>query len=105
MSDIWLLYSTFASRDEALSVARSLLEARLVACANVHESVTSLYRWEGEVRQETETVLLAKTQKAKLAQAMDEVKRLHSYEVPCIIAYPAGEAFLPFLQWVAEGTS
>ncbi len=105
MTDTWLLYSTFPDRKEALSVARALLEKRLIACANLHENVTSLYRWQGEIRQETEVVLTMKTRRENLSHAIAAVKNLHSYDLPCIIAYPIGEGFPPFLQWIADETA
>jgi len=99
------VHSTFPNRDEALFAARQLLDKRLIACANIYEGVASLYRWEGKIQEETEVVLLAKTSKGRVSAAIAAVKALHSYELPCIIAYPAAEAFPPFLQWVEAETS
>lgn len=104
MTDIWLLYSTFPSGKEALSVAHHLLEKRLIACANLYENVTSIYRWEGDIRQEAEAVLIAKTREGLVSDAITAVKNLHSYQLPCIIAYPIEKGFPPFLQWIAEET-
>lgn len=103
--DIWVLYSTFARSEEALSVAKTLLEKRLIACANIQENVVSLYRWQGAVMRENEVTLIAKTSKVKLQPAMDEVKKLHSYELPCIVAYPIAEGYPPFLQWIKNETA
>lgn len=99
-TNIYLLYSTFGSAQEALSVARKLVEEKLVACANIHSGVTSVYSWEGKVEEAPETVLIAKTTAEKLESAIDAVKRLHSYELPCIIACPIEAGHPPFLQWV-----
>lgn len=104
MTDIFTLYVTCADKNEALKIANALIEKRLAACANVYDGLTSVYRWENKVRQAPEAALVAKTTAAKLAAAMAEVKRLHSYEVPCIIASPISDGFPPFLQWVAEET-
>ena len=54
MTDIWMLYSTFPNRAEALSAARTLVESRLAACANLVDGVTSIYEWQGAVQQEQE---------------------------------------------------
>ena len=105
MTEIWLLYSTFPSEEKAFFAARHLLDSRLVACANIYPGVTSLYRWQGEIQQEAEAVLMAKTRKELVAAAIEAVKNLHSYQLPCIIAYPVKEGFPPFLQWVEEETS
>jgi periplasmic divalent cation tolerance protein len=104
MTDIYLLYSTFPNRSEAIFIAGKLLEKRLVACANVHDGVTSLYRWEGEMRQESEAVMVAKTSAGQLAAAMECIKSHHSYDVPCITAWPVEKGFPPFLKWVADET-
>ncbi len=105
MAEIWLLCSTFPSEKEALFAARHLLEKRLIACANIHNHVTSLYRWEGAVTEGTEAVLIAKTREELVPEAIAAVKNLHSYQLPCIIAYPIKAGFPPFLQWIAEETT
>jgi periplasmic divalent cation tolerance protein len=103
MTEICMLYSTFKSRDEALSVAHELLKARLIACANVLPPMTSVYRWERKMQQEEEVALLAKTAQAQAAIA--RIKELHSYALPCIVAWPLAQGFPPFLEWVAGETT
>jgi periplasmic divalent cation tolerance protein len=105
MTDIWLIHSTFATRDEALSVARALVEARLAACVHVREGVSSVYRWEGEMREEPEVLLEAKTQQKTLQKAMEMVKNLHSYTLPCILALPVDGGFPPYMEWVKRETA
>jgi len=102
MTDIWLLYSTFPSRKEALSTAQALLKKRLIACANLYDQVTSLYRWQGSLQQETEVVVIAKTRKEKVAAAIAAIKGAHSYALPCVAAWPAGGGYAPFMKWVGE---
>jgi len=102
--EIWVLYSTLANKEEAVFIARALVEKHLAACVNLHENVTSIYRWQGDIQQEQEVALIAKTSKAQIPAAIALIKSLHSYEVPCIVAYPAPEGFVPFLQWVADET-
>ena len=104
MSDYMLLYSTFANRTEALSMARRLLENRLIACANIHEGVSSFYRWEGKIAEEEEVALYAKTTKNQIETAIAFIKQHHSYELPCIIATPITQGFMPYLTWIGEET-
>lgn len=104
-NNIWVLYSTFPNRAEAISMAQGLLEKRLIACANLYDNVTSLYRWQGGIQQESEVVLIAKTGKAKLDAAIDFIKGNHSYQLPCVIACPVAKGAVPFLQWVADETA
>jgi periplasmic divalent cation tolerance protein len=105
INDIWMVYSTFPQREEAFSVATELLEKRLIACANIHENVTSLYHWEGTINQEPEVVLMAKTHQAQVTATIEEIKRLHGYQLPCIVAYPLPEGYGPFMQWVTDETA
>ena len=100
MSSIYLLYSSFARKDEAISAARTLLSERLVACVNVVDQVTSLYRWEGTPQEENEVLFLAKTTAERAPSAMARLKELHPYQLPNITCYPASTAFAPFAQWV-----
>jgi len=102
---IWIIYSTFADKAEALSIAHNLVEKRLVACVNLHKNTTSVYRWEGKVCETQEVILIAKTSSEKRDSAMGEINRTHSYNVPCIIAYPVGEVLPKFMQWVADETT
>ena len=102
--ELWLIYSTFKSKEEALRVAKTLLEQKLIACANVQDGVTSLYRWEGAVQQEQEAAMTVKTSAAKLQAAMDAINALHSYDLPCIVAYPISSGLPEFLQWLVDET-
>lgn len=105
MTDIWLVYSTFPNRAEALSVARQLVEKHVVACVNVVDGVTSVYRWEAELQQESEAVLIAKTSGKARDKAIELIRSLHSYDMPCITAWPIETGHVPFLNWVKDETS
>lgn len=100
--ELFMLYVTFPTPDAARAAARALVEKKLAACVNIFSGAHSVYRWKNQVEETIEAVLIAKTSAAKRAAAEAEVKRLHSYDVPCIIAYPIAGGYLPFLQWVAE---
>lgn len=101
-TEIYTLHSYFASRDEALSAARHLIKHKLAACVNIQEGITSIYRWEGAVQEAPEVLLMAKTTKNHCEAAIDAIKRLHSYDLPCIMAHPSSEGFAPYMQWVAD---
>ncbi|MDX2073681.1 MAG: divalent-cation tolerance protein CutA [Alphaproteobacteria bacterium] len=105
MDEIWLIRSTFAKKDEAISVARELLEQKLIACANIEEGMTALFRWEDMIQQEPETVLLAKTVRRHAPQVIAHIKTLHSYQIPSILAWPAGAVEPSFAAWVAAEVS
>lgn len=100
-----LIYVTASNRDEALKLARTLVEARLVACANVLDGVTSLYWWEGEVQEEPEAVMICKTRQDLVEAVVARVKELHSYSCPCVVALPITAGNPAFLDWIAAETS
>ncbi len=102
---IWWIYSTFPHREEALSMARKLLAQRLIACANIGPEITSLYHWEGALREENEVALIAKTPASRLHAAMDMIRASHSYELPCVVSLPIEEGNPAFLRWVASQTT
>ncbi|MGE5506423.1 MAG: divalent-cation tolerance protein CutA [Actinomycetota bacterium] len=99
-----LVYVTAGSREEAVKIARGLVESRLVACANVLDGATSLYWWEGAVQEEREAVLIAKTAAEKVEAVIARVKELHSYTCPCVVAVPIKAGNPGFLQWIEAET-
>lgn len=103
--DIVLLYVTCKDKAEAETIARALLEARLIACANLLPQAVSLYHWEGEIQQSEECILLAKTQQALVPEAFARAKALHSYACPCLVALPLNAVDAPFLQWITQETT
>ncbi|MBB4210760.1 periplasmic divalent cation tolerance protein [Rhodothalassium salexigens DSM 2132] len=98
------LYMTAASTDEALAIARALVAERLIACANVVDPVTSVFRWEGGVGEERETVVFMKTSRARADAAMARIVELHSYEVPCVTVLPVVAGNAGYLAWVKQET-
>jgi len=86
-------------------MSQALLEKRLIACANLYDNVTSLYRWQGGIQQEQEVTIMAKTNAAKVAGAIEFIKSTHSYQLPCVTAHPLADGSAPFLQWVEDETA
>lgn len=99
------VYATFASEDQAREIAQSLIEKRLVACANIFAPHQSVYRWQGKVEQAQEVAAIFKT-RAELFEAVEnQIKSLHSYDVPCIVSWDLAQGHGPFLQWIAAETA
>jgi len=92
---------TCGSKEEADTIAKTLLEHRLIACANIFP-VSSVYVWKETLEESQEYSAFMKTEKGKVTAVIEEVKRLHSYEVPDIVEIPLGEGFEPFFQWISE---
>ncbi|MFW6324734.1 MAG: divalent-cation tolerance protein CutA, partial [Desulfovibrionales bacterium] len=99
------LYMTAPSRETAETIGRALLEKRLVACVNILGRITSLYRWEGEIQEDEEVLLLAKTQMRVAHKAIQLVKEVHSYDVPCVTVLPVLKANPDYAAWVRGETT
>jgi periplasmic divalent cation tolerance protein len=95
---------TCGSEEEAVKIARSLVEERLAACVNLVSPVRSIYRWEGKIWDEREWLLVIKTQKQRFEELEKVVKTLHSYSVPEIIGLPIIEGASSYLEWLTEMT-
>jgi periplasmic divalent cation tolerance protein len=97
---------TAPSLEVGQQVGRALVEQKLAACVNVLPGVQSLFRWEGEVSQEGEVMLVAKTRAALFEeQFIKAVKEVHPYEVPEIIALPIVMGSQDYLDWIGQETS
>ncbi|MFC6906340.1 divalent-cation tolerance protein CutA [Halalkalicoccus tibetensis] len=92
-----------APTDAAPALARTLVEERLAACVN-RVPCESTYRWEGEVVESEEVILLAKTTDGRFSELVERVEAEHPYETPCIERFDE-EAVLPaFAEWIEEST-
>lgn len=92
-----------APPDAADDIARRLVEERLAACVN-RVACTSTYRWEGEVHDDEEVILLAKTTDERVAALESRVVDLHPYEVPCVERFDESEVLPSFGAWREEAT-
>lgn len=95
-----LLYVTAPNRDEALRIAGTLVEERLVACGNVLDGMRSVYWWNGKVERADEAVLLLKTDRRNVDLVIARVVELHPYETPAVVALPIEAGHSEFLAWV-----
>jgi len=99
-----LVYMTAGSLEEARTIGRALVEQKLAACVNIIENMNSLYLWEGEVQDDREAVMIAKTVGSRVPQLVEAVRALHSYECPCIVSLPVAGGNQAFLDWIATET-
>jgi periplasmic divalent cation tolerance protein len=91
-------------RDALETIARNLLEKRLASCVQILGPMKSLYRWKGKIEETEEWLGIIKTRKILYQKAEEELRRLHHYEVPEIMAFEA-DAILPdYSQWVTDET-
>ncbi|MGD8666823.1 MAG: divalent-cation tolerance protein CutA [Desulfobacterales bacterium] len=99
------IYMTAGSKAEAQKIGKALVESRLAACVNILDNMQSIYRWEGELQQDSEVVMIAKTTGTRVSQLVDKVKSLHSYDCPCIVSLPVSGGYTPFLDWIQSEVS
>ena len=99
-SDAIVVLMTAGSREEAARLAEMLVGARLAACVQIMPEMESIYHWKGNVRRDPEFLLLAKTTRAKFEELEREVRALHSYETPEIVALPVTAGSTPYLEWL-----
>lgn len=99
MSDLVLVYTLFADAGEARRLSRLLVGEGLAACANMLAPCTSIYEWQGDVREEDEFPVLFKTAREKRAALMARLAELHSYEVPAILSWEV-MANDPYADWI-----
>ena len=104
MADAVLLLSTCPDTDSAARIARALVEERLAACVNRVPALTSVYRWRGEIHEDSEVLLLIKSTRDRLEPLHARLIELHPYEVPELIALDIVAGHTPYLDWLREQT-
>jgi periplasmic divalent cation tolerance protein len=105
MQEAVFCYVTCSSREEALAIARRLVEERLAACGNVISGMESVYRWEGSIHQEAEAVLILKTRPELVDRVTERVRALHGYACPCVAALPVIGGNPAYLDWIRAETA
>lgn len=100
-SAVVVLLSTLPNTEKAAEIAHILVEERLAACVNLVPGVRSIYRWDGAVSDDTETLAIIKTTVARRGALAARLVALHPYEVPELLELPIGGGHAPYLAWVA----
>lgn len=99
---IRLVYTTFPSLDVAQKICGTLVEERLIACANILSSMTSIYRWEGKIQTENEVSAILKTTEDRIEGVCGRVEKLHPYECPCFVTLPTDFVSSQFAKWISS---
>lgn len=86
--------------EDAEWIAREIVERRLAACVNVLPSVTSIFRWKGEVERNDEVLMIIKTNRQRFEALRDAILSMHTYEVPEVIAFEIAAGHGPYLTWL-----
>ena len=102
MTDKILVLTTAGSNEEARKIGRALVDQLLAACVNIVPQIGSIYRWEGEIEEAEEWLLIIKTTGAAFERVRDAINELHSYEVPECISVSIENGSMAYLNWVGE---
>jgi len=90
-----------ANGEEAARLADMLVGAHLASCVQILPEMESVYRWKGQIERQAEVLLIDKTVRSKFIEFEREVRALHTYETPEIIALPITEGSTPYLEWLS----
>lgn len=104
-TDAVVLLTTVATPDEGATLVRALLDRRLIACGTLLPAARSLYRWEGKVADEQETVILLKTRSAVVHAIEAAFAELHPYKVPELLALEVRWGLEKYVNWINDETS
>lgn len=102
--DFIIVFVTAANKEEAEQIGHYLVEKKLIACCNMIEPIFSIFWWQGKISHENEVLLILKTIKKHFDRIVEEVRKLHSYDNPEIIALPIISGSQEYLNWVKDET-
>ena len=102
VSDAIVVFMTASNGEEAARLADMLVGAHLAACVQILPEMESVYRWQGKIERAAEILLIAKTTQSKFEELEREVRALHSYDTPEIIAVPVVAGSARYLEWLIE---
>jgi periplasmic divalent cation tolerance protein len=99
-----VIFVTAGSEEQAVAIARALVDERLAACVNIVGPVRSIYRWDDSVKDDLEYLLIIKTRALLYMKVDTRVRELHTYEVPEVLALNADRGSPPYIQWMLDST-
>ncbi|MDH5258878.1 MAG: divalent-cation tolerance protein CutA [Gammaproteobacteria bacterium] len=100
-----LVQTSCPDNDSAIALGQRIIQEKVAACVNVLPEVTSIYEWKGEVKQDSEVLLLIKTEKSRYIDLQAVICASHPYELPEVIAVPISEGLPEFLSWIKNTTT
>jgi periplasmic divalent cation tolerance protein len=100
MTDKILAMTTCETHEDALRIANHLVDRQVAACVNVVPGITSVYRWKGNVEKASEWLLLIKTRAGLIENLKEELRSVHPYEVPELIAFTIVDGAQSYLDWI-----
>ncbi|MEM2136898.1 MAG: divalent-cation tolerance protein CutA [Candidatus Methanomethylicia archaeon] len=102
MSEYIVILVTTPNINEAEKIVNTLLEEKMIACANIISGLKSKFWWKNKIEETEETLIIIKTEKRLFNEINEKIKQLHSYTVPEIIAIPIVYGNKAYLEWISE---
>ena len=99
-----IINCTTKNKEEAIYIAKSLVERKLIACCNIIPSITSVYEWDNELCCDEECLMVMKTKTELFNEVEIAIKELHTYDTPEIICIPINNGSSEYLSWVNDQT-
>jgi len=97
-----IVLMTASNQEEAKKIVNTLLEERLIACANIINSISSFFWWQGKIETEKEALVIMKSRESLFNKISQRIVDLHSYEVPEILAIPVVNGLKSYLDWIRD---
>ncbi len=104
MSNHVILYIACKNNKEAILISNKLVSSKMVACTNIIKDVTSIFQWKKKLNKNKEVILLAKTVYKNIKRIEKIVKKLHSYDTPCVLFLEIKQGNRKFLNWITKNT-
>jgi periplasmic divalent cation tolerance protein len=96
------VYAVFADAEEAERIGQAMVEERLAACVNILGPIRSIYRWNGAVETGDEVAAIFKTSEERAGPLITRIGALHSYDVPCVAAWPIEKILGRYADWIED---
>jgi len=95
-----VVLTTVSSVEDARTLVKALVQERVIACGTVLPAATSIYRWQNDLKEEGEAVVLLKTDASRWRDLAAAVRAHHPYEVPELLALPVAQGLESYLRWI-----
>jgi len=100
-----LIYTTCSSVHEAKHISEILLKHNLIACSNIYPSMISLYKWNNMIAEDEECTIIMKAIEKNFSEIKEQIKKFHSYEIPCIVSLPISQIDDDYANWLLQSTN
>jgi len=100
-----VIYTTFANEQDARKLGQELVGERLAACVNIFPAMTSIYRWEGDVQEGSEVVMIVKSRSGLKDALLAAIASRHPYTVPALLAFSPAQVASSYWAWLQRETT